>query len=228
MAQPMEDFRNVRGELAAFTARLEHLILEKKSLLQTEKKRHTENVRRLEQAAHRLRAEIADAQEKRGAVAGQIEAGLAKFRATESMVNSLTKDLQKAQNSRASLRAAVDAKRAHVDSLKDSLRYTRSSLDSQAEKDEDEATKFEMYVGLRVESVDEDLLRFKFTNIDANEIDLDVLVELYVGDDLYRVLATDPALPADTISTMERELNESGMLVVFLKRIRKALRDALD
>lgn len=224
---PFEDFQAVRGNLTEFGVALQQLILEKNALIQSEKKRHTNNVKGVNLEILSVRTDIEAARIQRDSINEQKETALATFANTEAMAESLSQDLEKAQATYSSMRAALDAKRSKVQKLSDSLRHTRLNLDSQTQKDEGEATKYEMYTGLIVQSVDQDLLRFKFTNVSNEDVDLEVLVDLYVGDDLYRVLATDPDIPPDSISAMEKLLNEHGQLVVFLKQIRKTLKTAL-
>ncbi|GEQ67992.1 hypothetical protein JCM33374_g1658 [Metschnikowia sp. JCM 33374] len=225
---PMDEFLDVKTDFSAFTARFDHLVLEKKSALHIAQKQHTDKVAELQHSAQKLREAIVYSQARASDVSTQISADLKKFHAMESMVHGLKEKLAHAHDIKTALSGSLDTKKANVDAAREALKYARTHVDGQAQKDIAEATKFEMYAGLKVESVDEDLLRFRFANIDASDIDKEVSCELYVGDDMYRVGATDPALPLAVVSAVETHLNQHGIFVVFLKQIRKALKDAIE
>ncbi|KAM9902706.1 hypothetical protein OXX80_003429 [Metschnikowia pulcherrima] len=228
LKSPMDEFLDVKGDLTAFSARFEHLILEKKSALQLAKKQHTDKVTRLEQNAQDLRNQITAALQQKSDVAENISAEISRFSATESMVDGLERNLQAARAMEDALSANLLAKSEEISAAQKSLKYAHTHVAVQEQMDVAESTKFEMYAGLKIEAVDEDVLRLRFSNIDASDIDREVSCELDVSGEQFRVGDTLPRLSADQISAMERQLNEKGVFVQFLRQIRKSLKEAIE
>lgn len=209
-----------------FAAKFHTLILEKRALAQAARQHHINRTKDLEHRALQLRLEIAAGREAAQKIVQTIESSLADLTAKQRKVEGLRAQLETLQQTRIQREKEAADARAEASNAEESLRYARHDLASQARQDATELTKYEMYLGLKVVAVDEDVLRFRFYNVSADDVDKEVMVELNVAGEDYRVVAMEPTLLADMVSGMEDALNDSGDFVAFLKQMRKALRDA--
>lgn len=225
---PLEEFEDVKQQMEKFSLQFNALVLERKSSILTSKQQHVTKVNELERRALTLREEIETCRVKKDKTADIINLTLEDLRTKQVKVDGLTRQLESLKESKDSLQKEVDAMKEEVSRLEESLKHARKNLNEQVSKDSDELTKFEMYLGLKVEAVDIDLLKFKFVNIDSNDIDKEVWCELFVGDDDYKIGRTFPLLPREQITKIQDDFNARGEFVIFLKVMRCALRDAVE
>lgn len=223
---PFEDFDDLKAQIDAFSAHFDRFILEKKTSVHNSKQRHINRINELQRNIQKLRDDIATHRIQRDKMAETIAATLLDLQAKQVKVDGLSAQLESLQQTQRVLDREIADMRADVLKLQAALDYAKSDLNLQTERDNEELTKFEMYLGLRIVAVDVDLLKFKFMNVDANDIDREVSCELYVGDDEYKLGRTVPVLPAEQTASAIAELNRHGEILRFLKEMRKLLRDA--
>lgn len=225
---PLEEFEDVRQQMEDFSIRFHSLMLDRRSAVQTASLQHTNKVDELEHKLRRLRAEIHACRERRDVKAAEIDDSIVALGVKQDKVDGLAKQLQGLGETKTRLQGELQELKNDVSAAELALVHARSNLDFQAQRDIEELTKFEMYLGLKVEAVEEDLLRFKFVNVDTTDIDTEVSCELFVGRDTYKIMLTSVSVDPSEISAMEKSLNAHGHIVVFLKQMRKALKDAVS
>lgn len=224
---PLEEFDDVKKEMEQFSLRFNSLILEKKSAVLSSKQQHINKINDLDRRAQKLRDEIETQQIRKQKTLDSIDLSLQEIRVKQVKVDGLTKQLETLRTTKANLQREVDTVEKEFKHEEESLANIRQNLSDQVTKDMDELLKFEMYLGLKIEAVDVDLLRFRFANVDAHDIDREVLCELFVGGDNYEIRRTQPLLEPLRIAAIEAELNRNGDFVVFLKSIRQTLRESM-
>lgn len=84
---------------------------------------------------------------------------------------------------------------------------------------------WETTLGLRIEGVRDDVLRFIFTNIDAKDFDLAFSCTLDLSDHEYKILKCSPDLGKQVLDPILRSLNTSRNVNVFLKQLWKAFKN---
>ncbi|KAF3985005.1 hypothetical protein FT663_05414 [Candidozyma haemuli var. vulneris] len=207
-----------------FTSRFQSFTLSQKSNISTSKSQHVNRIKELEKQARALSTEITATNEKTEKTESIVEQSLRDLQNKQEKVDALSMQSEHRKAARGQLQRDVEDMRKEVIDLEETLNSTRSVLGDQAVKDAEELTKFEQYLGLRIEAVDIDLLKFKFVNIDPNDVDREVWCELNVAEQDYRIGLTNPTLPKDLVLKIQKDLNSHGELVVFLQQMRKALR----
>lgn len=222
---PLEEFDDVKKEMEQFSQRFNSLILEKKSAVLSSKQQHINKVNELDRRAQKLRDEIENQQIRKQKTLDSIDLSLNDIRLKQIKVDGLTKQLETLRSTKASLQPELDAAEEELRQEEEALANIRQNLSDQVSKDMDELLKFEMYLGLKIEAVDVDLLRFRFANVDSQDIDREVLCELFVGGPDYEIRRTQPVLDQLRLSQIEEKLNADGDFVVFLKSIRQSLRE---
>lgn len=223
---PLEEFEDVKNQMEQFSLRFNSLILEKKSLVLNSKQQHINKVNDLERQIQKLKSGIETGKSKREKTAQMISDTMEDLHTKQAKVDEMKQQLEELTALKEQLDGEIAALQTQVSRLEDLLKFSQTNLTEQLARDIGELTKYEMYLGLRIEAVDIDLLKFKFVNIDANDIDKEVTCELFVGEDKYRVLGTDPALPSEKVTPIENAFNEHGEFILFLRAMRTALRDA--
>lgn len=227
MKPPLEEFGHVRKEMEDFSSRFHSLILDRKSSMQSKKQQYMSQIKTLETRRLKLQDEIESIKIKKGKTSAVINSSLADLRNKQNKVEALSQQLKVLQDDKLLLRQENDTLKEQVRVLQTSLTHTQNDLEAQLRKDEEELTKFEAYLGLKIEAIEENVLNFRFFNVDANNIDSEVTCELNFGGDSFILGATSPKLRPDEVASLTRDLNTHGEIVVFLRQIRKTLRDAL-
>lgn len=222
----LEEFEQVRNQMEEFSLRFNNLILEKKSQVLNSKQQHINGVNELERKIHNLKSDIEVNKVRKQKTAKVIGETFDDLRAKQLKVEEMNMKLQSLTVDKETIEKEIEALKSQVNDLEGLLKLSQKNLSEQPAKDIGELTKFEMYLGLRIEAVDIDLLKFKFTNIDAKNIDKEVWCELFVGEEKYKIMGTSPNLPTQKVQQIENEFNQHGEFILFLKDIRVMLRDA--
>lgn len=225
---PLEEFEDVKAQMETFSLRFNSLILEKKSEVLNSKQHHINKLNELERRIHKLKADISASKLRKDRTEKMIADSISDLRSKQTKVDEMKEQLDSLTQSKETVEKEIASLKSEVALLEELLRYSQKNLGEQLARDIGELTKYEMYMGLRIEAVDVDLLKFKFINIDANDVDKEVWCELYIGEDRYKVTGTGPTLPVDKVAHIERELNEHGEFIIFLRAMRSSLRDAAE
>lgn len=223
---PLEEFKLVQNEMEIFSNRFNSLLLERKTALLLSKQQYINKVNELQRRLQRTKDEIETQSIRKRKMAGIIDSTLQGLHTKQVKVDGLDSQLNTLKGTREELERDVGSMKKEVQQLESALKFATNDMDAQTLKDYEELTKFEMYLGLRIEAVEIDLLKFRFVNIDPNDIDKDVWCELFVGDDDYKIGRTSPILLAEQTSPIMAEFNSQGSIITFLKAMRKALREA--
>lgn len=144
----------------------------------------------------------------------------------QEKVHALAEQSQALQEMKKDLQKEIEEARIDLERLERSYSEVRKNMSFQSRKDFEELTKYEAYMGLKVEAVANDHLMFKFSNINSNSVDEEVYCHLHVGGEEYKVGELFPALSAEQTRSIEADLNEHGEIILFLKQVRNALRIA--
>ncbi|SGZ53442.1 CIC11C00000003151 [Sungouiella intermedia] len=222
----LEEFEDVKNQMESFSLRFNNLVLEKKSQVLNSKQQHINHVNELERKIQNLRGEIEAIKARKTKTSKVIGETFDELSAKQSKVEEMNAQLQTLTEEKEKLETEIEALKSLISGLEELLKSSQNNLNEQLAKDVGELTKYEMYLGLRIEAVDIDLLKFKFTNIDANDIDKEVWCELFVGEEKYKIMGTDPTLPNQKVGQIENDFNEHGEFILFLKDMRRVLRDA--
>lgn len=225
-ALPLDQIDELQNQMDAFAARFNALMTEKKTSILTASEQHNNQVNDLQRQIERLEAEIEANELRKEKTIKMINDTVDDLHAKNDKVEDLRKQLRNRTEVKELLDSEVKELKAELSHLEELLKFSQTNLNEQLARDVGELTKYEMYLGLRIEAVDIDLLKFRFGNIDANDIDKEVWCELSVGEERYRVVNTEPSLPTEKVAHIENLFNEHGEFLLFLKSMRSALRDA--
>uniref|UniRef100_A0A0L0NN08 Kinetochore protein SPC25 n=1 Tax=Candidozyma auris TaxID=498019 RepID=A0A0L0NN08_CANAR len=227
-ASAIQEFDAVRKEMHEFIQRFQAFSLQHRLNILTTKLQHVNKVKELEKRVKSLQVEITATNEKVEKTETLITQSIRGLQTKQEKVDALTNQLESRKAAKVQLQKDVDSMRKEVGELEEAFNNTHAALGKQALKDSEELTKFEQYLGLRIEAVDIDLLKFKFVNVDPVDVDREVWCELSVAEQDYKIGLTNPSLPKDVVLRIQKELNLHGELVAFLQAMRQALRVQLS
>lgn len=194
----------------------------------TSKQDHYGRVTELKSRQAQLEMEISALQQKEKKVKDTITRTLEELQVQQLKVEELRLKEQAQLREREELQKQMSILLQQVRQAEDSLRNQKLDLQAQLLRDHPELAKFEHYLGLRIEAIKEDCVRFIFYNVFWNDVDREVYCQLNVGEDKYIIDGTSPVLEAGVLNRMESLLNDNKNFGKFLKHIREELRDAAD
>lgn len=101
----------------------------------------------------------------------------------------------------------------------------RKALNEQMALISPEVYFWEQTLGLRIEGVQEDVLKFEFTNVDEKDYSRAFSCTLDLSEADYKIIKCKPELSADVVEAIVKGLNETRRVNLFLKNLRKAFKD---
>lgn len=115
--------------------------------------------------------------------------------------------------------------RENIRKKKELQNKERKALNEQMVLISPEVYFWEQTLGLRIEGVQEDILRFVFTNVDEKDYGRSFSCTLDLSEADYKIVKCNPELSPEVIDTIARVLNETRRINLFLKTLRKAFKD---
>lgn len=222
---PLTDFSDVKQEMEVFSNAFQQFILDRKNTILISRQQHKLKERELESRIRKVSEDIDQAAVKGEKTKNLIAISLQDLKSKQSKVDVLASQVQSRTEMKRSLNTDIEYLRKEVGELESGVRDTKLTLSEQVSRDNEELTKFEMHLGMKIESIEIDILRFKFVNISPTDIDREVWCELLLNEENYRIGLTYPSLPQQTVLKIELDLNTHGKIIVFLKEMRSVLRD---
>lgn len=126
---------------------------------------------------------------------------------------------------RSQLVQQLDEVRDSIKKKKDQQTRERQALNEQMALISPEVYFWEQTLGLRIEGVREDILRFVFTNVDEKDYAREFSCTLDLAEADYRIVQTRPELPAEQVKAILKVLNDTRRLNLFLKSLRKTFKE---
>ncbi|KAG9314737.1 chromosome segregation protein Spc25-domain-containing protein [Chiua virens] len=144
-------------------------------------------------------------------------------RDVEQSVAALKRQLASLREAGAAIDSEVEQYRVAVANLKREKDVERSILNSHAAQLQPELTACESWLKCYIEGIEADQLLIRFSHIDEANADREFSFVLDVSAPSYNVITTTPPLP--TLPILLQELNQTGNIYRFIKRMRSAFRD---
>ncbi|ANB15157.1 kinetochore protein Spc25 [Sugiyamaella lignohabitans] len=123
------------------------------------------------------------------------------------------------------LEKQISELRQSILKMKESHSKIKQTIIQESSKNQPELELWESTLGVSIEGVSDDVIGFKFTNIDPNAADREFSCVMDLSERDYKVLSTSPALNGLIVDQALTSLNSSRKLSLFLRDIRKAFKD---
>ncbi|KAK9471668.1 chromosome segregation protein Spc25-domain-containing protein [Dipodascopsis tothii] len=183
---------------------------------------------------------IADSRDQQQALAKQLddvktrelELEQARLRAqdeietTEASIQSFTRKKQELSILQSALDAEIDETQALLRKRTEERAVQRSKILRQSSLNAPELTFWESRLGVRIEGVQDDMLKIVFTLVNEAAWEREYWVILDLASRDYGITQTEPALPAEVLAGVTARFNESRTFGVFLKAMRQAFKDS--
>lgn len=223
-----DDFVAIKNEMEVFTELLDSKISAKRSDIIQSKQQCEINLNNLLNQQSNLKNEIKNLNLKVAKIKDSIKKSLENLQFQQLKVDDLKSKQTDLLEKRDLLQEEQDSLSAQIKELTEKLNKTQEDLNLQQLIDYPELIKYELYLGLRIDVVTVDLLRFIFNNVLADDLDKEIWCELSVGGENYKLGDTFPKLPLETIQLIENDFNGHKEFVKFLKTIRMTLKEELE
>lgn len=223
---PIDDIATLQAEMKQFSAEFQSYASLTTASLHKSKQEHNIIIRELNHQKKKLQDEKLALIETTRENEETRNSSLQSLTAKQEKVHALADHLQSLQETKLELQREIDEARFDVERLERSYSEVKKNMSVQNRKDFEELTKYEAYMGLQVEAVANDHLKFRFSNINANSVDEEVYCHLYVGGEDYKVGESSPVLSAEQTRSIEADLNQHGEIILFLKQVRNILKAA--
>ncbi|CAK7894244.1 kinetochore protein Spc25p [[Candida] anglica] len=220
------EYNVLQMEMEKFSAHFEEIMAKKRSEIINGKQQHYVTINDLSNRENQLNTEINNLRLKEVKVKETIKQSLENLQIQQLKVDELQSKKVDLVGKKEELQTYIDNLNSQIKLTSDTINKTETDLEEQNLRDYPELMKYESYLGLRIEVIAVDILKFIFTNIDPEDYDREIWCELAVGGDLYKIGKTYPELEESLIKTIENEFNDHREFVKFLKRIRVTLRDS--
>ena len=108
------------------------------------------------------------------------------------------------------------------------LKTLQDQLNGEMRRGIPELSRYERYLGIRIEVLDMTLMRFMFINIDSDDYNREFWIELDIGGSEYSVGDSTPDLGDDVKKYLQDEFNGHQKFVKFLVTTRKLFKRSIE
>lgn len=224
----IEEFDELQNQMNEFSTHFEVALTQKRSNIINDKQLHYVKVNEIKNQETQLQSEIDGLRQKEEKIKNTIKKTMEDLQFQKLKVEELASKQDNLIEEKAKLQAGLDELHKSIHETNIRLTMSQSSLAEQVRRDYPELQKYERYLGLKIEVVGADSLKFVFNNVDPADLDKEVWCELLVGGEQFQLGQTSPTLASDIVNIVEGEFNQHKEFVKFLKTIRTLLIDALQ
>ena len=224
---PIDEFESLQSLMNDFSAKFDTALTQKRSAIINDKQLHYVKVNELKNQETQLQSDIEGLKQKEIKVKDTIKRTMEDLQMQQLKVDELARKQDSLLDEKDELQTEIDNLSSQVQTTTDSLEKSLNNLAEQLRKDYPELLKYEQYLGLKIDVIGQDSLKFVFSNIDPNDLDKEVWCELLVGGELFKVGDSFPPLAPDIITLLENEFNHHREFVKFLKTVRALLMDLI-
>lgn len=223
---PLDDFEALQKQMDDFSVRFDNTVTSKRAQILDDKQRHQVRIHELESQEAQLSAQISALKTKGLRTKDVVKRTLEELQTQQLKVDELQAKHQSLNERKDALQREVDALNSEISTIKRDISDSNTRLDEQTKRDYPELLRYEMYLGLRINAVQANVLRFVFSNVDPVKTERAVWCDLDVGSEIYNVGETHPPLPEAAVEELQADFNRHKDFTIFLKTVRGLLKDA--
>lgn len=220
---PIDEFEAIQNQMNEFSQKFESALTRKRAQIINDKQQHYVKVNDLKNQEAQLQSDIENFRSKETKIKDTIKKTMEDLQLQQLKIDELKRKQHALNQEKANVQGEIDELNHKIQSKSESISQSQRSLSEQARRDSPELLKYEQYLGLRIQVLGQDSLKFTFGNIDPNDYAKEVWCSLLVGGILYKLDETFPPLSHDEKAEIIDELNEKKDFVSFLKSIRLKL-----
>ena len=225
MSSALDQFDALQNQMREFSANVDRRLAEKRANIISARQDHFSRINELKNQETALLAQIESLQSKESKTKHNLKQALEAIQSQRVKVDELTRKQNEHTDEKNELQAQIDELSRTVEYSTAELSRSHDNLEKQLRKNYPELIKYEMYLGLKIEAVSFDLMKFVFTNLDPNNYDRRFWIDLAIDKETYSVGQSDPQLSTETTNSLETELNNHKEIVKFLKSARNSFKE---
>ncbi|ABN67900.2 predicted protein [Scheffersomyces stipitis CBS 6054] len=225
MSSALDQFDALQNQMREFSANVDRRLAEKRANIISARQDHFSRINELKNQETALSAQIESLQSKESKTKHNLKQALEAIQSQRVKVDELTRKQNELTDEKNELQAQIDELSRTVEYSTAELSRSHDNLEKQLRKNYPELIKYEMYLGLKIEAVSFDLMKFVFTNLDPNNYDRRFWIDLAIDKETYSVGQSDPQLSTETTNSLETELNNHKEIVKFLKSARNSFKE---
>ncbi|CUM68505.1 uncharacterized protein PRCAT00006231001 [Priceomyces carsonii] len=222
-----EEFGDLQEQMQDFSSRVEQYLSQKRGSLIEHKQNHYIKLNELRSQEQKLQAEINENKTKEENLKLTIKQSLESLQLQQIKVDELKHKQSELLDHKNHLDKDIEQLRKEMLEIESDLAKSEDNLARQLKRDYPELVKFEVYLGLRIEVIDIDIIKFVFTNIDSNDFERQFWFELHIKEDTFQIKNPNPSLQPETVSSLESEFKKHKEFVKFLKSVRNKFKDLI-
>ncbi|KAK6204787.1 chromosome segregation protein Spc25-domain-containing protein [Scheffersomyces amazonensis] len=220
-----EEYDSLQLRMNEFVTEVEAKLTEKRANLITNKQNHYIKLNDLKSQEIKLQSDINALLAKQDKTKIQLNDALNNLQTQRLKIDELIKHQDILINNKNQLSNEIADLNQEISSTNDELNKSERNLSYQTTQNLQELIKYEIYLGIKIQVVKIDLIKFIFSNIDSNNYAREFAIELIINDDNYKIGKVEPDLGHDIVGLLEKEFNEHKELVKFLKTSRNLFKD---
>ncbi|EGV66655.1 kinetochore-associated Ndc80 complex subunit spc25 [Yamadazyma tenuis] len=223
ITSPIEEFFQLQKDLDGFTSRFTKEISSKKRQIIDDKTSFNIKVNDLKSEEVRLTSQINQLDGHRSELQRKIEESIINFEDRRAKIDELHAEETKLNTKKLELDEELNGINNQINEINNKIEKLSKNLEDQVVQDDVELVKFERYLGLRIEVLKEDLMKFRFSNLDASNLDKEFWIDLNIAEE-FQITGSFPAMGEDEMAPILVEFNQSQNFGRFLKQIRQVLK----
>lgn len=218
-------FDNLKIEMNELAVDLDQQLSDKQSLILQQKQDHKQKVNDLTNQEYKLKLQAKSLKEKENATRDKLNLAMRSLEQQKLKVEDLVKKKQSLVDTKQDLESQIKQLETAIDQGTRELNKSNDNMLLQMNKNLVELNKYEIYTGLKIEVQSNELMCFKFFNLDPNDYDREFAITLNIGGSTYSIENTSPKLSDETVEQIQGKLNQGRQLSKFLKEVRTLFKD---
>lgn len=227
MASPIQEFFELQKELERFNQKINGVITDKRKQIINDKQQHHLRINELKSNESKLNQQIQSLIDRRQQLQSTITHNIEELQQQQLKLQELNDKQQSLNVQKQHLDEEIEQLASKIAKYHQDIKTSTNNLQAQTSKDDIEVTKFERYLGLKIDVIKSDCIRFIFINIDPNNIDKEFWVEIDLSDNDFKISNTFPELDSAELSKIMTEFNNSQEFAKFLKLIRNLFKNKI-
>lgn len=220
----IEEFESLKGELINLQSKLNGFSQLKKEEIETSKRNYLNNLNKLKNEEIEMLKKIEHLNNKQQQIEADYQSDSGKLATNENMINNLKIQQQNFINEKSTLEEDNKILQQKIDEINDKITKTRDELILNGRTDVEEVIKYQKYLGLSVQRLNDGILRFIFINIDSNDLDREFFIDIKI-DKVCRIVNSEPKID---MSYVEDPLTSNDAFKNILKTARQLFKDTLN
>lgn len=217
------DFKGLKLRMEQFQSRFDQTLQEQRSQIAHTRQEFSRLVSENNETERLLKAEIESLTRKSDALTHKHTEEMAELEATRRTIGELKAKKEQLVNQQRQYKTQIENLQQKISQLSESMTLFQKNVSNQSGQNGAELQYWQQLLGLRIDGLREDYLKLVFTNVDAAASEYSFVLDM-TGDD-YKVKECKPPVEESVLSRIVQQFNTKRELSLFLRDMRRALKN---